>query len=555
MKILGVDIGSYSIKIVELDANARGYSISGFFEFPLPNDANQDRDLQIIEALRGFSSRYDSSSTRWVIGVPQHRVSLRYKRFPFRERAKILKSLAFELEDDIPFDIDETIFDYKTIEFVGTQADVLTVACPKEAVEQTLSVCKDGGFDPDLVSVEGLALANCFEHWNAAPPEVPANLRSPDDPNSMAQTALAPARVILHLGHARSLLLVYREGGLVAVRSILWGGGEIANSLAATFKIPLHEAVKLLNEKSFILMNSAGATKDQITLSEAVSSQVDHLLRELKLTLLETKSAFNLEYTTIELMGGVSRIQNIGAYITQGLEISANILNGWLDAHSSKITATSEMDAVSAVALGLAIEGIKRPRKPAVNLRKGDFARENLSLKKFWEKWRLPAQVAVSAFAMFVVYSVIRDQFAASLDTSADDKVSEAALKTANLKGAAASESAISKYLRTQKDRISHQAALTQLDEYISAMDILAKITEKLPGKAANPQQGFDVTLFDIDNDDLTIKGRAANAAQMNLIQRTLSEMAIAKSFTSIGAPEVQGGVPFGFKLKVKRKQ
>ena len=88
MKILGVDLGSYSIKIAELDVSSKGYSFTAFHEFPLSQDPQRDRGLEIIETLRQFSARFDSSNTKWVTAIQQNRVSVHHKRFPFRDRPR-----------------------------------------------------------------------------------------------------------------------------------------------------------------------------------------------------------------------------------------------------------------------------------------------------------------------------------------------------------------------------------------------------------------------------------------------------------------------------------
>ena len=413
MKILGVDLGSFSIKIAELDSSGKSFSFTNFHEFNLSQDPNRDRGLEIIEILRSFSMNYEPSSTRWVVGLQQTAVATHMKRFPFRERQKILKSLPFELEEDIPLDIDEAIFDAKIIEYVGPMADVLTVAAPKDSIEEILSLAKDGNFTADIVSVEGIAFSNCFERWQQSPNEMPLASREIDEVTG--QLPPSQSRLVLHLGHDRSLLLVYRDGGLVAVRSILWGGNDVAQAMAAAFSVPVYDAIKTLKSKAYILMNSAGATKDQLKLSQTVAASVDQLMRDLRLILIEMKAAYNLEFQRIDMTGGLSSIQNLGAYITQSLEIPANAGPSLFSEIPVRFSVTPEIEAVCGPALGLAIEGLKRPRNPAVNLRQGEFAKENLSLKIFWETWRVPLQIAAAAFVAFTLYSFVRDSMAAGL--------------------------------------------------------------------------------------------------------------------------------------------
>ena len=556
MKILGVDIGSFSIKIAELETTGRGFAFDGFYEFPLSVDPGRDRAIEIIEILRSVAARYDASSTKWVIGVPQHRVSVHHRRFPFRERQKILKSLAFELEDDIPLDIDETIFDLKVVEFVGQMADTLTVASPREAVQQSLNVARDGGIDPDIVSVEGLAYSNVFERWNSAPPEVPPSARVFDETTGVGPHALTSSRLVLHLGHQRSLLLVYRDGALIATRTMLWGGAEIAEALGRTFGVTIFEAVKILQEKSFILMNSAGASRDQQRLSQTVTDCVDNLIRQLRLILLELKADFGLEFTSIDLTGGVSQIQNLGPYLTQGLEIPANTAANAFDDKHPRFGLTPQIEAVAGPALGLAIEGMKRPRNPPLNLRKGELARENLTMKVFWEEWRLPVQIAVAAFAIFFVYSIVRDQVASGLLSTADERLVEAAGKTAGLRGGSANESGINRYIRQQKTLIKSREALAQIDNYSSALDVLNKVSEKLPVVSKpTPGKGIDVTYFNVDGDEVRIEGRA-QGIDLAQIERALSEVAQPRKVEK--APETATGTgpgtPFSYKFKVLRK-
>ncbi len=555
MKILGLDIGSYSVKIAEVDVTSKGYVLSAFHEFPLSLDPQKDSKLEIIETLRAFSANYEPSSTRWVMGVAQDRVSVHQKRFPFRERQKIQKSLAFELEDEIPLDIDDAIFDAKITDYSGQFAEVLTVACPKEAIEEVLALAKDGGFDVEIISVEGLALANLFENPEAAPPEQASALRAEGD-ESPVTTPPSPARLVLHLGNRRSNLLVYRNGALVAVRSLAWGGANIADEIVSVFQVPIYEAVKVLQSRSFILMNTAGATKDQVHLSTTIATAVDQLLLELRLVLLEIRSGFNLVFESLDITGGAGQIQNLGAYMTQALEVPANVIRPFERLRQVRMEFTPHIEAVSLVAVGLALEGVKRPRNPALNLRKEEFASENEALKRFWQTWKIPAQVAMAAFCLFFVFAVIRDSMATSLSEKADEHVADLAKKVALLKGAAASESGVTSFVSKQKKLIKDREALSKAESMNSAMDILARLAEKLPVvKPPRTGAGLSVSHLNIDNEDVLIEGHIDTALNAKLLQAALKEIAHGKTIQTVTQTPAgpAGGVPFVYKFKVDR--
>lgn len=557
MKVLGIDIGSYSIKIAELNASTKGYSFHRFQEIKLSLDPNADRGLEIIDHLRSLAAHYDPNSTHWVIGLPQHHVSVHHKRFPFRERLKIIKSLPFELEDEIPLDIDDTIYDAKNVEYIGQATDVLAIACPKESIQETLNVAKDGGFDPEIVSVEGLALANLFENWQSAPPEVSPNVRQIDELTSVGVTTPQESKIILHVGHKRSILLVYRENGLVAVRSLLWGGSEIAEDISKAFGISSYEAMTVLNKKSFVLMNSAGATKEQLLLSKTITGSIDKLMHELKLTLLEVRAAFNLEYQEFALSGGVGQVQNICAYFTQALEIPVNIAHPLQKMNNVDFEMSTDVECAAPVALGLAIEALKRPRNPAINLRKDEFARENLAFKRFWEQWRVPIQTIAVAFVLFVFYSIVRESIATDLLETIDDKITDVAKSEAQLKGSAATESGVRKFIRTHKKELQLRKDLDQLNTYVSAMDVLAKISEKLPVVLPpQPGQGIDVSHLDINNDLVIIEGRVQGPllAQIESAIKNISQPKSVENVSPSANVKPGAGTPFGFRFKIKRQ-
>jgi general secretion pathway protein L len=555
VKILGVDIGSYSLKVAEVDdSSAKGVIFNQYFEVPLSLDPTKDRGLQVIEALRSLSSQYEASKTSWIIGLSQNQISMRDIRFPFRERIKILRSLPFELEDEIPLDIDEAIFEAKIIETLGSSAHVLSIAAPKEAVEAALELAKDGGFNPEIISVEALALANMFTSWEAPPPEGREMLVSSEGEISPPRHA----QLVLHLGHTHTNLLVLREGVLIAARSILWGGGEITETIATAFKISPFEATKLLNSKSFVLMNSAGATREQLALSQAITGPIDILMRELKLTLLEMRATYNLIFDEMLLSGGVSQIQNLAPYVTAATEIQTGLAHPFQAIRQTRFEATPSIEATSVLAIGLAIEGLRKPRNPAINLRREEFAQENEGLKRFIAIWKIPAQVAAVAFVLLCIFTVVRDAMTARLLEVSVDRVNSFAVDVAHLKGASANEDGVRSFIAKQDKLVKDHESLTQVETLNSALDIMAKLSEKLPIET-KPRlgQGIDVTHLAIDNEDVVIEGRAQGTITASIIEKVLNDIAKPKTVSRMTASAQAAGAvgtPFAFRFKVNRR-
>ncbi|MEQ1723711.1 MAG: pilus assembly protein PilM, partial [Pseudobdellovibrio sp.] len=132
MRSIGLDIGEYSVKLVELVQNKKNVSINQIQEKQLSQNISAvDKELEVIEFVRGFLASGDYNQARWVLAIKQDQATTRYKSFPFSDRIKIQKSLSFEMEEDIPFDTENCVFDAKVVFTQGPTSDVLATAVPK----------------------------------------------------------------------------------------------------------------------------------------------------------------------------------------------------------------------------------------------------------------------------------------------------------------------------------------------------------------------------------------------------------------------------------------
>jgi len=550
VKCLGVDIGSSSIKIVEIQPTNKGFHVSRFVEHPLNIAPGADQDLEVIEFLRQFSSSYDPSQTRFVFGLRQDRVAFRNKFFPFSDRIKISKSLAFELEEDIPFSSENAIFDAKIIRTVGGGADVLVAAVPKHHVENAIQKAKDAGMDPFLISADGTAFANIFEKWNDPPPKNEAPTIGLED--LTIPTEKKHLQLYLNIGHTRTLVCAFEGNSLVAARSILWGGKNIAEAITKKYDIPFLDAIKELKTKAFILTNKEGATFDQLTFSDTIAKSVREMTRDLQLTMLELKTEFNALVDNIGVTGGVSQIQNLGAFLTQTLEVPVNLIS-ILD-KNPEITFDSSIETgVSAgIALGLALDGLKKPRNPALNFMRGEFLKQNHQLKKFWEKWGHTSKVAGALVLTLFIYSNFRESLSLNLADRTQEVLIEQGKSVAGLKGKKATESGIKKYILQNKKRAADLKLLANVTNMNSALDILKKVSDSTPSKT-----GFalDVYRFQVDDSDLLIEGYLASPKEVTRLQQSLTNVASDGKIKVLNSnlEEKPGKVSFSFSLNIDR--
>ncbi len=547
MKSVGIDIGSASIKVAEVNLTNKGLVVSQYNEFALGQNPGFDPNIEIIEFLRSVSIQYNPEQTRIVVGLRQEMVAVRNKIFPFSDRIKILKSLPFELEEDIPFSPENAIYDAKIVKVLGHSAEVLACAAPKLRITELMAKMQDANIDISLLSCEGLALANCWEKWNEAPSSIsnaPLQLEGEDRPERHM-------RILLDIGHTRTLVCAFEDNHLIGLRSILWGGKNLAETLMRKYELPYVEALNVLETKSFVLLNQENSSYDQIVFSQTITEGLNELARDVQMTLLEFQSEFNGKVMGVSLTGGISLIQNLNAYMTQILEVPVNpvqILNGNF---TVGFEVTPHIDSTCGVALGLAIEGLKKPRNPALNFLKNEFQKQNLRYQKLWENWGRFAKLAAVAFVAFTAYSVIRDQVALSLVEKSTEALKNQAKAVAKLPSKQSNETGVKKFIKEQRLRTQDIKAIQNLAKMNSALDVLRKISDVAPGKT---NSSVLVRRLNIQNQHVEIEGSVGRAQELTVLQASLTSLSITGKLEILKSTvQSPGRVPFAFSLNVDR--
>ncbi|MFZ3229411.1 MAG: pilus assembly protein PilM [Pseudobdellovibrio sp.] len=520
MRSIGIDIGDYSIKIVELIQNKKNISVNQVQEKLLgPTGSVQDRELEAIEFMRHFMASQDFSNARFVLAVRQDKVTTRFKTFPFSDRNKIQKSLSFEMEEDIPFDTDACVFESKVIRTQGPSADILANAIPKQHVEKLISLASDFGIELHCLTIEGLAFANLVEDWTQSPPDI-----KNDYVLEQAEKPKRNLQVILNIGHKKTLFTVFEDNRLVFTRSLYWGADQLIQDIIKRFQVPALDAIKTLQTQGQLLLTKQGASFEQSQLSDLLSKSLRELVRDLQMTVLELQSEFNAEITEINLTGGLSLLHNIGAFLTQHLEIKCNPIS-LLQNYASSFAnlglsdVAHSIDARFTVAVGMAIESYKKPKNPATNILKGEFAKQNDRLKILWQQWGTVAQIAASCLVVLFVWASFRESFSGALSEKGIEALKTQAKSVARLPKKQANEAGVKKYIRENKKKAAELKLVAQVAQMNSALEILKKVSEAAPGKE---QVKIDLVTFQVKDELVQMIGYANTPKEINLLMQNL---------------------------------
>lgn len=170
-KVVGLDVGSYQVKAVELRKNGGRLELARFGVADVyPNGdrsaaGNSDIFQLQVGAIRRAMSQSGITARHSVSAVSGESIIVRYIQLPEMPEAELKNALRWEAEEYIPFSIDEVNLDSVVLGPSNTpgKVDVLLVSARKDLVNEHVELIRSADLAPVIVDVEGFAFLNCFE--------------------------------------------------------------------------------------------------------------------------------------------------------------------------------------------------------------------------------------------------------------------------------------------------------------------------------------------------------------------------------------------------------
>src|SRR5271157_2742439 len=188
-RILGLDLGSHTIKAVELRQTLRGIEVGQLRALTVHEAAADDTESPPLpQQLQRFAALYRLPAEYVVAALPGDRVTTRRLVLPFRERRRLAQAIPFELEGQMPFALEDVVVDWDVIRSDGSRTEVivlanLTALFPQPGTKlyvdighrkTTLTLCAEGkSLAMRTVPIAGRALTQAMAHerglvWNEA---------------------------------------------------------------------------------------------------------------------------------------------------------------------------------------------------------------------------------------------------------------------------------------------------------------------------------------------------------------------------------------------------
>ncbi|MFH0839364.1 MAG: type IV pilus assembly protein PilM [Candidatus Omnitrophota bacterium] len=324
---IGIDIGSSSIKVVELIKRSAQIEVLNFSKAPLSHTISASNAIkQAIKEAR-ITSKFANTS------VSGKSVVVRYITLPAMTSEELKSALTYEAEKHIPFSVQDVILDFQIIETDSAEhkIKVILVAAKKDLIRYIIKLLEECELTPAVIDIDSFAVAKAF-HTNF-------NFEKNN------------AYVLINIGAKVSNISIMSKDISYLTRDLEIAGNAITRYLSDKLRIPFDEAERF----------KCNPKDNDTAVEEAVGYALEGLFNELKLSQDYYESHFEKPIEAVFLSGGTSLIKNIDKIFTNALGVETKLWNPLKHIRTSKsILNRGLLDSAGqfAVSMGLALRGM-----------------------------------------------------------------------------------------------------------------------------------------------------------------------------------------------------
>lgn len=480
-RILGLDLGSYSIKGVLLDGSRTGATAT----YAEVRRGEGDRLETLKAALAELKGKLPAPD-QVIVALPGPTLATHVVALPFNDPKRIEATIPFEVEGQIPFDLAEAAFDYQP---VGApthdgKTELLVGVVRKAELVGLLQALAEAGFDPRVVTHPALAFQNVLAHL-----PVPEDFHGPV--------------AVLDIGHERTSLAIGVPGtGVEFARTFSGGGKDLTRALAQEFRTEPLEAAHWKESDGAI--GEAAQGPDAERASSAFLRGLQPILREIRPSLKAYTARTRRSVGRFYLCGGTGQLPGLAEQLTRDLGIPVEVLR--LKDTAGALPEGAGLPAMEAYALALRGQatGSKAPR---FNLRRGPLAFQG-HYDYLREKVGRLGAFAASILVLLIGFGIVRNAVLADGEAKVDDQLCHT---TKQVLGTC--EKNYEKALDMLRGEKSPAAALPQL----SAVNLLAELTSRIP---ADAHAQLDQVVIDLNR--ISVRGQTDNSKQIDQITNAL---------------------------------
>ena len=237
--ILALDIGAATVKVGEFQVGkTHGMRLTNFnyADLGIDPEHEENRKALIVSTIRNVIREKDIKATRVIFSVSGQSVFTRFVKLPPVDETKVVQIIQYEAQQNVPFPIDEVIWDYQLL---GSgqegELEVVLLAIKSDIIEDLKDGVESAGLRTDMVDVAPMALYNAVRY---------------------NEDEVEGCTMVVDIG-ARTTNLLFIERNRVFSRAIPIAGNAITQSIAAEFNVPFLEAEHMKRAKGFVALGGA----------------------------------------------------------------------------------------------------------------------------------------------------------------------------------------------------------------------------------------------------------------------------------------------------------
>ncbi|UCB49655.1 MAG: type IV pilus assembly protein PilM, partial [Deltaproteobacteria bacterium] len=318
-QLIGLDIGSHSIKLVEIEESKKGRILRNFGVIGLPQNAIVEgsiKEMEIVSsAIKNLFKHLKIKNRNVASSISGYSVIVKKISISQRSDAELEATIPDEAEQYIPFDISDVNLDYEVLPSARAEAegqkgdkagekedfmDIMLVAAKKDIVEDYVSLLQLSNLNPVVLDVDAFALQNAFE---------------------ISAEKTSGCYAIVNVGAEELGINAIKDGISIFTRDSSYGGSQITEAIMSKFDVSHEEADR-------IKLGGAKMDQERAAMEEIFTSVVSGWVQEIKRALDFLGTTYPDEsIEKIFVTGGSCRIPGFQKYLEMETDIPVEELN------------------------------------------------------------------------------------------------------------------------------------------------------------------------------------------------------------------------------------
>src|SRR6266480_5402731 len=316
-RLITLNLGSQTVGVAEFRVAHGGLVLVNYrlHQVPLDPETGHRRDSHVAfeeaaAVLRDMMQEMQIPRRPVNYALPAQSVFARFVKLPPLVQEKLHKIISFEAQQNVPFPLDEVVWDYQLVGGgLGEQIQVVLVAIKVDLLDQTNAAVEGTGLQTSIVDIAPAALYNAFRY---SYPEV------------------GDCSLLLDIG-ARTTNILFIESGRIFLRSIPLGGSAITAAIAREFNESFAAAETRKKRDGFVGLGGAYAEPADPNVAK-VSKIARSTMTRLHAELMRSISRYRAQQQggvpeRVFLAGGSSSMPYMREFFHEKLRVPVEFFN------------------------------------------------------------------------------------------------------------------------------------------------------------------------------------------------------------------------------------